>query len=153
MAEGSNDILENDRYFDYCWKLFDKHSIQRVQCFNYYVLMLLGVFAALGSATSTRSWEVGVFGSLVLAFLTHIFYHLERRNRALVKLSEVALLKLEARFSELGLSEAAIITEGNKLSLSSGTSYHRAFSRLVMFAYFVSFGAFIFFVIKLLCRY
>ncbi len=81
---------------DYAWKYFALHSEQRIQTFNFFLvictLIIGGLIALLKDA---KDYRVGAAVAFGLTFISFIFWKLDVRNTELIHHSEEALKLLE----------------------------------------------------------
>lgn len=86
----------------YAWDHFAYHAQQRQTVFNFFLLLIGGCVAAYSSTMGESGAEYNYFRSflgVVLALASLVFWRLDQRNARLVKVSEDALKKLEARMA------------------------------------------------------
>ena len=86
----------------YAWDHFAYHAQQRQTVFNFFLLLIGGCVAAYSSTMGDSGGEYNYFRSflgVVLALASLVFWRLDQRNARLVKVSEDALKKLEARMA------------------------------------------------------
>jgi amino acid permease len=87
----------------YAWDHFAYHAQQRQTVFNFFLLLIGGCVAAysatIGESGATYNYFRSFLGA-VLALASLLFWRLDQRNARLVKVSEEALKKLEARMAD-----------------------------------------------------
>jgi amino acid permease len=87
----------------YAWDHFAYHAQQRQTVFNFVLLLIGGCVAAysatIGESGATYNYFRSFLGA-VLALASLLFWRLDQRNARLVKVSEEALKKLEARMAD-----------------------------------------------------
>jgi hypothetical protein len=83
--------------FDYAWKFFSFHALQRTQMFNF-MLVLVGILAAgLTGSVDKGLVEPAIVICAVGILVALIFLKLDRRNRDLVRMAEAVLIYLEEK--------------------------------------------------------
>jgi hypothetical protein len=95
MDESREYQLETRRYL---WGYFEMHASQRLRAFNFY--LVISTVAATGYLAVVRepgSPSLGMALGAMLAFLSFVFWKLDRRNRDLIRHAEKGLMHLEAR--------------------------------------------------------
>ena len=86
----------------YAWDHFAYHAQQRQTVFNFFLLLVGGCVAAYSAMIDESGADYNYFRSflgVVLALASLLFWRLDKRNARLVKVSEEALKKLEARMA------------------------------------------------------
>jgi hypothetical protein len=86
---------------DYAWKYFSLHADQRLKTFHFYLILatvIVGAFATLVKDGRSLPW-LSILPFL-LAFVSFIFWKLDKRNQQLVTVGESALRLLD---DQLGL--------------------------------------------------
>jgi len=108
-----------DRSMDHAWKYFELHAQQRMTVFNFFLAIAgliaagIGVGLQVGGGFSALVSLLGCFLSLV----SLIFWRLDQRVSAMIKLAEGAIVYLEG----LGVApEAAIFTRELNSKNSNG---------------------------------
>jgi hypothetical protein len=87
----------------YAWDHFAYHAGQRQTVFNFFLLVVGGCVAAYSAMIGESGAEYNYFRSFlgaVLALASLLFWRLDQRNARVVKISEEALKKLEARMAK-----------------------------------------------------
>ena len=83
-------------FAQYAWEYFRYHARQRLTTFNFYIiicsLVATGYVAAVKNSETTPR---GVVLGALLAFLSFVFWQLDRRNKELIHNSEDALKLIE----------------------------------------------------------
>jgi len=103
----SSQLLKEQR--DYVWAYFELHANQRMNSFNFFVviaaLLTTGLAGTLHKEFQYHS--VGIFLSLSLTFIAFIFWKLDQRVRFLIKHAEEALREIEKQY----LNETSVTRE------------------------------------------
>ena len=89
------------RLEDRAWQAFAAHAGQRLTTFNFYLVLSSLLITAM-AATFQKDFRLPYLGAVVgalLAFMSYLFWRLDKRNRELIKLSESALKHFEAAIS------------------------------------------------------
>lgn len=135
---------------DYVWSYFELHANQRMSTFNFYIVIAALTTNAI--ATSYESITQSLFPcaifSMLLSFVSYIFWKLDQRCSKLIKHAEESLKALEAeRSDDSGPGSACLFTEESKLPSTSITdwkiwSYSLSYSKCFtsVFAAFGSIG-------------
>jgi hypothetical protein len=93
------DIETKKIFRDYAWGYFKLHADQRLQSFNFFLivagLLAGGITSLLKEGGST--WWVAALLGLTLAVLSLVFWRLEERTKHLVKNAEEALKYLDSQ--------------------------------------------------------
>jgi hypothetical protein len=82
----------------YAWSYFSFHADQRMKTFHFYILVIAAIGAAiitLISRAGEKQWLAEASLCITVAFLSLMFYLLDRRNRELVRNGERALRHLD----------------------------------------------------------
>jgi len=106
---------------------FKVHAEQRLQLFNFYVVLIAAAVAGFASALEARLYPFAIAISVVLLVLTYAFKSLDRRVAELVKIAERAHDKIDELVSErLQIEDVRLA----KLSDRKGgtKSYRQAFN-------------------------
>lgn len=96
------------------WNWFQMHGAQRMQLVNFFLVGGAFLTAGVGAALEARLPWIALAVSLAGAAVSIYFWLLEVRTKALVKLGEEALMKLEERladrtgFPEIELKQAQL---------------------------------------------
>lgn len=89
----------SDNSFEHYWKYFEIHTQQRMTVFNFY-LVIVGLVAAgigVGLQQGAKYNYISSSLSLLLTFISFIFYKLDQRVSTLIKCSERALIFFESK--------------------------------------------------------
>lgn len=131
-SNGANNKLSNAETLEHEWRYFALHAAQRLTLFNYFIAVS-GVILAGGAAAlqgTARLSLLGVALGLLLALLALVFYKLDQRTSALVKMSEQALAATERHClppeARLFTPEIDAGTLGISKSGSEGWTYGRS---------------------------
>lgn len=93
-SQVSNDLEEPFR--QYAWDYFALHSDQRMKSFHFFILVATaltgGLFLTLKN-NEAQKW-MSIFGGLLMVF-AFIFWKLDQRTKALIKIAERALIYLD----------------------------------------------------------
>lgn len=121
-----SDIDKLDRSIDHAWKYFELHAQQRMTVFNFFLAIAGLIAAGIGVGLQAGEKFSGLV-SLLGCFLTLvslIFWKLDQRVSAMIKLAEGALIYLEAQ----GVApEAAIFTNERARGSTVIWTYGRCF--------------------------
>jgi hypothetical protein len=90
---------------DHSWKYFAFHAEQRMKVFNFFFLAINALVAAAAGAAYAKLWVFVAFSGFAVFFVSIIFYVLDRRNKQLVEIGELALIDFQ---KELGLKLSSI---------------------------------------------
>ncbi len=103
----SNQFLKEQS--DYAWAYFELHANQRMNSFNFFVVIAALLTAGLAGSLHKefQFHSVGIFLSLALTFIAFIFWKLDQRVRFLIKHAEEALREIEKQ----RLKEASVSRE------------------------------------------
>lgn len=82
--------------FEHLWKYFSLHADQRMKTVNFFIVISGVLIAAIVRAytSGNKNWYVGGC-SLLVTFLSYLFYRIDCRNKELIKHSEAALIEWE----------------------------------------------------------
>ncbi|WP_193367894.1 hypothetical protein [Pelagibius marinus] len=121
---------------DLAWKWFEYHAGQRLAVFRFFLLVIAFISAGYVSSLLAKEHLVSGILALVLLVSTFLFYRLDRRNRALVKISEAYLKDDQAELAQqLGKSGIKLIEisddEKEYRSLCSFSQINKAIFALV----------------------
>jgi len=101
------DAEQIKRLEDRAWQAFVAHAGQRLTTFNFYIILSSLLVTGM-AATFQRDFRLPYLGSVVgalLAFVSYLFWRLDKRNRELIKLSESALKHFEAAIPPVDRSQ------------------------------------------------
>ncbi len=121
------DIDAKTQALYYAWDHFAYHAQQRQTVFNFFLLLIGGCVAAYSSTMGESGGAYDYFRSFlgaVLALASFVFWRLDRRNARLVKISEDALKKLEARMAK-DINEPSIRLMANAEKSVSGFPFSK----------------------------
>ena len=118
------------------WKYFELHSRQRMQIFNYYIIIATAIIAGIGTFLGLKTIVTLIIIGLevILIALTIVFWMLDRRTRFLIKHSEEYLIALEISDKERVID--IFSTESKKKTRI--LSYKDAFA--IMYVIFILLG-------------
>lgn len=108
--------IDKSNVYDHAWRYFELHATQRISLIRYYIIVLSLYVTSAGYLVTKFSLkscteEIGViFFSVILVFLTIIFWFLDNRNRRLIQLAEKSLRSQE-RSSNLESEHRIFIRE------------------------------------------
>ncbi|MEG8267966.1 hypothetical protein MKR64_01270 [Acinetobacter baumannii] len=95
-----NNLEINQTLLDHAWKYFEIHSNQRIQLFNFYLVIMAASGSALAYILQNKNQSIlGIFLGLFLVFVSFIFWKLDQRTSFLVKQAEKILSNLEKEFN------------------------------------------------------
>jgi hypothetical protein len=102
---------------DLSWKHFDLHAKQRIEVFKSYLTLVALIFAGYGVALQAKLYSVGMAIACFAAVVSVLFWFLDKRTRALIKLSEGYLKGEEQRLAAtLQDARIALFTASDRLS-------------------------------------
>ena len=147
---GANTSNEAENFRSYAWNYFLLHANQRIQSFQLYITLstaLIGGFVLVVKDGSNHSW-IAVSG-LLLAFLSFLFWKLDRRTYQLLDNAKTALIFLD---KECNLADRdnlphplRIFTREDKLKSQrpywDGFTYTRCFNWVFLTFAIVGFGS------------
>lgn len=126
----------------YAWDHFAYHAGQRQTVFNFFLLVVGGCVAAYSAMIGESGGEYNYFRSFlgaVLALASLLFWRLDQRNAWLVKVSEGALKKLEARMAnDIKEPSIRLIENADRKSAKYPFSKIESFSQIYGVAFAVS---------------
>jgi hypothetical protein len=98
MSDASGDgqqqkLLESA--IDHSWKYFAFHAEQRMKVFNFFFLAINALVAAAAGAAYAKLWLFVSLSGAAVFFVSIVFYVLDRRNKQLVEIGELALLDFQ----------------------------------------------------------
>jgi hypothetical protein len=131
-ARNRDSRISNAETLEHSWRYFAIHAGQRLTLFNYFIAVS-GVTLAGGAAAlqgTARFSLLGVALGLLLVLLALIFYKLDERTSALIKISERALAATERQCmppeARLFASEIESVTTEVLDPSSAGWTYGRS---------------------------
>ena len=96
----------------YAWNYFSLHADQRLKTFNFYAVLSTAIVAGiLAIAKEAKNPAVAAPLAFLLAFLSFVFWKLDKRNRQLIKHGENALKHLEGEIGPTGESASPHILQ------------------------------------------
>lgn len=102
MAANKN--FDEKLLLDYSWKYFELHAKQRMDVFDFYVvisaLMVTGIGASL--EPDHKMYVLSLLLGLSLSLISIVFWRLDLRVKTLIKNSENAMKRLENFFPSMG---------------------------------------------------
>lgn len=141
-------LKEND-FFKILWDYFCIHGAQRIQILNFYIVLetffvtaLLTLFQLEKSISSLR-----FILSFAIIFFSFIFYTLDCRTKNIIKLSEIAIKKIEQKYEDVYGENIMIFSLEEKNTRANRNSnwfsrhflsYSKSFK--MIFAFFVFIG-------------
>lgn len=87
-------------WFEHAQRHFTTHAAQRMALFQFALAFWAGIYAALGTALQYDLDAFGRAAALVGLGATIVFWLLDQRTRALVKISEKALTEFEVELAK-----------------------------------------------------
>jgi hypothetical protein len=93
MAEKST----SEFAFEHAWRYFQLHAAQRIAVFNFFFILSGAIAAGIGASlqASQKLAAAGIVLGGLLVLASFIFWKLDQRVSALIKLSEKALAEFE----------------------------------------------------------
>lgn len=82
--------MHKDDPLEYLWEYFDRHSSQRIQMFNYYILVNIAVLTGIGVCLKDAI-HLLLLPALLLLFLNTTFKKLDQRTVFLIKQAEKSI--------------------------------------------------------------
>jgi hypothetical protein len=76
---------------DHSWKYFAFHAEQRMKVFNFFFLAINALVAAAAGAAYAKLWLFVCCSGLAVLFVSVVFYVMDRRNKQIVEIGELAL--------------------------------------------------------------
>jgi amino acid permease len=126
----------------YAWDHFAYHAQQRQTVFNFFLLVVGGCVAAYSAMIGESGAHYNYFRcflGIVLALSSLLFWRLDQRNARLVKVSEEALKKLEARMAnEISEPSIRLIENAEKKVAKFPFSKIESFSQIYRAVFAVS---------------
>lgn len=126
-----NDPLE------YLWNYFERHSAQRMQMFNYYILVNIAILTGIGICLK-ESAHFLVLPSILLLFLNDTFRKIDERTVSLIKEVEKSIKCYEREnfdsSYQIFLNEEATIPNPH----NSVKSYSRIFNNVYNITDFIA---------------
>ncbi|MDX2002484.1 MAG: hypothetical protein SFW35_08625 [Chitinophagales bacterium] len=98
------DIIEQRKYL---WEFFSYHASQRLNTFNFYLILSGAVITGIFTADAKEQSVVSLILSLILSLISFIFQKLDSRNKRFIKLSEKGLMDIEDRIDYGEFSDIA----------------------------------------------
>lgn len=98
----SDSSIDQSKLLDLYWNHFELHSNQRMQMINFYItieVVLIGGFFTLRLQNTDIIWAEYLV-ALAIPFVSLIFFLLDYRTRALIKVCEACIKKLEDMLKE-----------------------------------------------------
>jgi uncharacterized membrane protein YfcA len=100
---------------DYAWNWFSYHAQQRLQIFNFGIIVLGALIAACFSSFLQRWYHAATVSAALIAFLGYAFLRLDQRNSELTKLAERYLkTRTEEALSPIVGDEINFATQADK---------------------------------------
>jgi len=123
------DITDTEA-LEHAWRYFELHAAQRMQAFNYFLVIAGLALSGIGGCLASASIRpVGMFIGATLAMTAAVFYLIDKRTSFLIKHSEGCIVKLEEKVPPAG---RVFTTEPAKTTASKiptyGTSFTAAFT-------------------------
>lgn len=130
MTMSDKDLL------DHTWKYFQLHAAQRITVFNFFVaasgLLTAGLIYSLRGGHETANYSI--VGGISLALLSGVFWKLDRRVSAMIKISEEAIIRIEGSCIDEPLHRVMSMeqqtAEATKYSSFGNWTYGQAFRRI-----------------------
>jgi hypothetical protein len=92
--------IERDR--KYAWDFFQLHGTQRMETFNYYITLATAIMVGITTVLqpTINLPVIALVLSLLLIFLSFIFWKFDQRNKMLIKNAEEALMEIEKHLKD-----------------------------------------------------
>lgn len=95
MDQRENTFLEHN------WKYFELHANQRMQMFNFFIVVSTTISAGIGAFIKDKDYLILIlFLCFALTLISLIFWKLDRRTSNLIKHVEFSMIKIESSFGE-----------------------------------------------------
>lgn len=90
-------LIENNKLIlDHAWKYFSLHADQRIKTFNFFIILAtVALGAVIQGYTKNSMCKILIFPSLLITAFSLIFWKLDKRNKDLVRLAELAMIEIE----------------------------------------------------------
>ena len=136
QSQNCHDLLPKDT-FDYAWKWFHYHASQRMQAFNFLIIIMGGLFVGYFTTYTDKLYSISAFIAFFGIFVSVVFFLLELRNEDLVDIGRDSLLKHEEMpgFDSMP-EECKIMTRDRK---RNNLISHRVWIRLFQAVLFIVF--------------
>ena len=124
-----------ERSIEHAWKYFELHAQQRMTVFNFFLAIAGLIAAGIGvglQAGAKFSGLVSLLGCF-LSLVSLIFWKLDQRVSAMIKLAEETLVYLEGQSVE---PEAAIFTKERNAQKGNGFTAVWTYGRCFRFSFF-----------------
>ncbi len=129
--------MKNDEPLAYLWEYFDRHSSQRLQMFNYYILVNIAILTGIGICLK-ESINLLILPALLLIFLNNVFRNIDRRTVFIIKQVEQAIKDFESKNLEKPYQIFIIEDEIFNNTKHDVISYSKIFSNVYNITDFVA---------------
>lgn len=116
--------MNKESQLQFLWNYFDRHSSQRLQMFNYYILVSIAVLTGIGVCLKESS-SLLVLAAFLLIFLNYIFKNIDQRTVSMIKEVEKSIIDFEEKNIE---AEYRIFTNEALNKSEEIKSYSKTFS-------------------------
>ncbi|MEQ1091160.1 hypothetical protein ABLT91_19050 [Acinetobacter pittii] len=121
--------MKKDESLAYLWDYFDRHSSQRLQMFNYYILVNIAVLTGVGICLK-ESMNLLILPSILLLFLNNIFKKIDERTVFMIKQVEKIIKNYELKNIEIPYQIFNIEENNFKNKENGAISYSKIFSEV-----------------------
>ncbi len=128
--------MSNKDLLEHAWKYFQLHAAQRIAVFNFFVaasgLQTAGLIYSLRGGYGTAAYSIAA--GISLALLSVVFWKLDRRVSAMIKVSEEVIVKIEGSCIDEPqnrvMSMEQQTADATNYSLFGNWTYGQAFRRI-----------------------
>jgi hypothetical protein len=124
---------------DHASAWFTVHAAQRMQLVNFWIVAVAFLTTALVSAATEKRWGAACLVALAGAVGSFCFHRLERRTRALVRISENALRPLQR-----DLANATDIAALEMVKAADSTTFFGSYGKVIFVLHWFVIAAFAF---------
>lgn len=141
------DLKEND-FLKILWDYFCIHGSQRIQLLNFYIILETFFVTALLTLFQLEKslFSLKFILSIAIIFFSFIFYTLDCRTKNIIKLTEIAIKKIEQKYEAVYGENIMIFSLEEKKTRSNRNSnwfsrhflsYSKSFKMIFMFFVFI----------------
>lgn len=91
--------MHKDDPLEYLWQYFERHSSQRLQMFNYYILVNIATLTGIGICLKETQTLI-ILPAILLLILNETFRRIDQRTVFMIKQVEKSLKKYEQQYFE-----------------------------------------------------
>lgn len=91
--------MHKDDPLEYLWQYFERHSSQRLQMFNYYILVNIATLTGIGICLKENQ-NLIILPAILLLLLNETFRRIDERTVFMIKSVEKSLKKYEKKYFE-----------------------------------------------------